>query len=161
MAGWWRDAFVGLVPPVGPVWPVTGEERPFRILPRITADNEFFWTSGGDGKLRLLRCSQCGYYVHPPAPICPRCFTKTLTPEPVSGRATVATFTIDIHPWIPGFDPPYVIAIVEIDEQPSVRLTTNIVGCPPEDVHIGMAVQVTFEQYEDVWVPLFSPAVGL
>ena len=130
----------------------------FRLLPRLTDDNKFFWTSGADGKLRFLRCSKCGYYVHPPSPICPHDLTKTLAPEPVSGRGMVATFTINEQPWIPGFDPPYAIAIVEIEEQPSVRLTTNIVGCPPESVHIGMQVEVTFEQRDDVWLPLFAPA---
>jgi len=135
----------------------TSQHRPFRILPRLTQENRFFWTSGADGRLRFLRCRTCGDYVHPPSPICPHCLTKTLVPEPVSGRATVATYTINVQPWIPGFDPPYVIAIVEIDEQPSVRLTTNIVGCRPEDVSIGMPVEVLFEQYEDVWLPLFQP----
>jgi uncharacterized OB-fold protein len=51
-----------------------------------------------------------------------------------------------------------VIAIVEIDEQPSLRLMTNIVNCPPESVHIGMPVQVVFEAHEDVHIPLFEPS---
>jgi uncharacterized OB-fold protein len=75
----------------------------------------------------------------------------------VSGGGTVATFTINHQPWYPGFDPPYVIAMVELDEQPALRITTNIVGCPVDDVHIGMDVQVVFEQYDDVWIPFFSP----
>jgi uncharacterized OB-fold protein len=133
-------------------------DHPFRVLPRLTADNEFFWTSGADGRLRFLTCTTCGYIVHPPAPICPRCLTKTLEPRPVSGKATVATFTVNVQPWIPGFDPPYVVAMVEIEEQPGVRLTTNIVGCAPEDVYIGMPVEVRFDQYDDVWLPLFAPA---
>jgi uncharacterized OB-fold protein len=132
-------------------------EPSFRILPRLSATNEFFWTSGADGRLRFLRCTTCGYLVHPPAPICPIDRTKTLQPAPVSGRATVATFTVNHQPWIPGFDPPYVVAMVEIDEQPSVRLTTNIVGCEPDEVRIGMPVQVVFEHREDVWIPLFEP----
>ena len=133
-------------------------DRPFRLLPRLTLENEFFWTSGEDGRLRFLRCRDCGYYVHPPAPVCPRCYTKSLAPEPVSGRASVATFTVNAQPWIPGFDPPYVIAIVEIDEQPNVRLTTNVVGCPTDAVRVGMPVRVRFEHYDDVWLPLFEPA---
>lgn len=132
-------------------------EAPFRVLPRLDDDNEFFWTSGADGKLRFLRCTTCGYYVHPPAPICPRCLTKSVAPETVSGRATVATFTVNHQPWMPTYDPPYVIALVEIDEQPSVRLMTNIVECDPDDVHIGMAVEVVFEHNDDVWIPLFRP----
>lgn len=131
-------------------------ERPFRVLPRLTPETEFFWTSGADGRLRFQRCTSCGLMVHPPGPICPVCRTRTLEPTPVSGRATVASYTVNHQPWIPGFDPPYVVAIVEIDEQPSVRLMTNVVGCPPEDVEVGMLVQVVFEQYEDVWLPLFE-----
>ena len=131
---------------------------PFRVLPRLDADNEFFWTSGADGKLRFLRCTTCGYYLHPPGPVCPRCLTKSLQPEPVSGRATVATFTVNHQPWIPTYEPPYVIALVEIDEQPSVRLMTNIVECGIDDVYIGMRVEVTFEHNDDVWIPLFRPA---
>jgi uncharacterized OB-fold protein len=135
-------------------------DKPFRVLPRVTPTTEFFWTSGADGKLRFLRCTNDGYFVHPPAPICPLCLTKSLEPSVVSGRATVATFTINIQPWIPGFDPPYVIAMVEIEEQPGVRLTTNIVGCAPEDVYIGMPVEVQFEQNDDVWLPLFAPVAS-
>ena len=136
-------------------------EQPFRVLPRVDDTNEFFWTSGKDGKLRFLRCQDDGTYVHPPAPICPVCLAQNLAPEPVSGRATVATYTINHQPWYPGLDPPYVVAIVEIEEQPSVRFMTNIVGCPPEDVHIGMPVEVSFEQYaEDVWLPFFAPRTG-
>src|SRR5207248_10509865 len=53
--------------------------------------------------------------------------------------------------------PPYVVANVALAEDRHVRLTTNIVGCAPEDVHIGQQVQVRFEQREDVWLPLFEP----
>jgi uncharacterized OB-fold protein len=138
---------------------LTDGRRPsFRILPRIDDENRFFWTSGEEGELRFLRCDECGRYVHPPAPICPECLSKQLTVTPVSGRATVATFTVNEQPWIPGFDPPYVVAIVEIEEQSSVRLMTNIVGCAPDEVRIGMPVQVTFEQYDEVWLPVFEPA---
>jgi uncharacterized OB-fold protein len=133
------------------------DEKPFRVLPRLTPETEFFWTSGKDGKLRFLRCTTCHYYVHPPSPICPRCLTKTLVPEAVSGRATVFSYTVNHQPWIPTFDPPYVVGLVTIEEQDDVRLTTNIVGCEPGDVRIGMPVQVCFEEYEDVWLPLFEP----
>ena len=116
----------------------------FRVLPRVEETNEFFWTSGEDGKLRFLRCTTCGYYVHPPAPICPRCLTKSVAPSPVSGRATVASFTVNHQPWMPTYDGPYVIALVAIDEQPSVRVMTNVVGCDPDGVRIGQPVEVVF-----------------
>jgi uncharacterized OB-fold protein len=135
-------------------------DAPFRILPRVNDENRFFWTSGEDGRLRFLRCDECGFFVHPPSPICPECLCKRLTPTAVSGRATVATFTVNHQPWIPGYDPPYVVAIIEIEEQPSVRLMTNIVRCAPDDVRIGMPVQVAFEHHDDVWLPLFEPAAA-
>ena len=134
-------------------------EKPFRILPAVTPENEHFWRGGKRGDLCFLRCDACSTFVHPPAPICPSCLGRELTPEAVSGRAHVATYTINHHPWIPGFDPPYVVAIVEIDEQPSLRLMTNIVDCSPDDVAIGMAVEVVFEDVgeDDIYLPLFRP----
>ena len=86
---------------------------------------------GADGELRFLRCGACGYWIHPPAPICPQCHSKKLAPEAVSGRASLHTYTVNHQPWIPGFDPPYVIAIVELAEQEGLRLTTNVVGVAP------------------------------
>jgi len=134
---------------------------PFRILPRLSERNRHFWTGGEHGELRFLRCRECGYYIHPPVPRCPMCSSKRLAPEAVSGRATVATFTINHQAWMPGPDLPYVVAIVEIEEQPSVRLTTNIVNCAPGEVRIGMPVRVVFEHHPDsdgdVWIPLFEP----
>jgi acetyl-CoA acetyltransferase/uncharacterized OB-fold protein len=128
-----------------------------RPLPELLPWSEWFWTSGADGRLRIQRCSDCDAFVHPPAPICPECRSTSSEPTPVSGRATVAGCTVNAHPWLPGFDPPYSIAVVALEEDPNVRLTTNIVGCEPDVVHIGMEVAVRFEHEEDVWFPLFEP----
>jgi uncharacterized protein len=132
-------------------------ERPFRVLPRVTEQNEHFWRGGADGELRFLRCGQCGYWIHPPAPICPDCHSKDVSPEAVSGDAVVHTFTINEQAWIPTLDPPYVVAIVELPEQAGLRLTTNIVNCAPTEVYIDMPVRVAFEEYDDVWLPFFEP----
>jgi uncharacterized OB-fold protein len=129
---------------------------PFRVQPALDDGNRFFWTSGEDGRLRFLRCQACGYYVQPPGPRCPTCWSRELAPEVVSGRAEVHTFTINHHPWDGGTEP-YAIAIVTFPEQDDLRLTTNVVGCPPEDVHIGMAVRVSFEHHGDTWIPVFEP----
>lgn len=134
-------------------------EKPFRVLPKLTSLNQHFWRGGADGKLRLLRCRTCKTYIHPPTPICPGCLGKDVSPVEVSGRATVATFTLNHQPWVPASDHPYCIAIVEIEEDPSIRLTTNIVNCPAEQVTIGMPVRVVFEQHDDVHIPLFEPTV--
>jgi uncharacterized OB-fold protein len=132
-------------------------DKPFRVLPRVTRANEHFWKGGADGRLHLLRCGDCQQWVHPPQPVCPQCLGRSLSPDTVSGRATVATFTLNHQQWVPAPDHPYCIAIVELEEDPTIRLTTNIVNCPPEQVEVGMPVQVTFEQHEDVCIPLFEP----
>ncbi len=65
-------------------------------------------------------------------------------------------YTVNAHPWLAHFPPPYVVANVALTEDPTIRLTTNIVGCDPGDVHIGQRVRVLFEQHDDVWLPLFE-----
>ncbi len=138
------------------------DDVPFRILPRVTDGNRHFWTGGAEGELRFLRCQDDGTYVHPPTPRCPKCHGKNLAPEAVSGRATVHTFSINVQQWMPGPEPPYVVGIVELPEQEGLRLTTNIVNCAPDDVRVGMPVQVVFEPHADgdetVYLPLFEPA---
>jgi uncharacterized OB-fold protein len=133
-------------------------DEPFRILPRVTDANAHFWHGGAQGELRFLRCRDCRAYIHPPISHCPSCLTISLEPEVVSGKGSVVTFTLNHQQWVPAPDHPYAIAIVELDEQPGLRLMTNIVGCPAEQVAIGMRVQVVFEEHEDVFVPLFEPA---
>ena len=139
------------------------EQRPLgrgpaiRVLPKLDDVTSFFWTAGQHGVLRFLRCSACRRYVHPPVPRCPYCGDGELSPEAVSGRATLHSFTVNYQPWVPG-DGPYVVGLVTMEEQDDVRLTTNVVDCPEAELRVGMAVEVTFEHHEDVWLPLFRPA---
>lgn len=126
-------------------------------LPHLDDENRFFWTAGAEGALRFLRCLDCRHYLHPPRPRCPSCRGENLTPESVSGRATLASFTVNHQPWVPGMEVPFVVAIVELPEQVGLRLTTNLVECAPEAVRIGMALEVVFGHYEDVWLPYFRP----
>jgi acetyl-CoA acetyltransferase/uncharacterized OB-fold protein len=128
-----------------------------RPLPLLTPWTGWFWTSGADGTLRVQGCDDCGQLVHPPTPVCPRCRSRAFSPHTVSGRATVVGFTVNHQQWLPGFDPPYVVANVVLAEDATVHLTTNIVGCDPDEVHVGQEVIVRFEQHEDVWLPLFEP----
>lgn len=131
---------------------------PGRPLPLITQDNEFFWTSGADGTLRLQQCNGCESLIHPPAPVCRYCRSRDMGVRPVSGKATLAGFTVNHRFSVPGMPAPYVIAQVAIAEDPRVRLTTNIVDCDPDRLELGQQVEVVFEPAEDVWLPLFRPA---
>jgi uncharacterized OB-fold protein len=135
-------------------WP---SRYPLGPLPVLTDENRFFWTSGADGRLRFLRCQACGYYIHPPLPRCPRCLGMKIHPEVASGRARVFSYTVNHHPWNPASPEPYVIGLVEIDEQIELRLTTNLIDVEPEDVRIGMPVRVSFQQVDQIYLPLFAP----
>jgi uncharacterized OB-fold protein len=118
--------------------------------------NRFFWEAGAEGQIRIRRCGGCRRFVHPPGPRCPSCGGAT-APEAVSGRGRVAALTVNEHAW-GNLPVPYVVAIVELEEDPSVRLTTNLIGCDPGQARIGLAVEAAFARAGDVWLPLFRPA---
>jgi len=135
---------------------------PVRILPELTDRARHFWTGGEFGELRILRCQDCGYYLHPPASVCPKDRSRNVLPEAVSGRAVVATYTVNYQAWMPNMQLPYVVALVSLVEQPELRLTTQIINCEPTKVSTGMEVSVTFEHHHDeiqgdLWIPLFEP----
>jgi uncharacterized OB-fold protein len=130
-----------------------------RALPRLDSINRPFWTGGAEGELRIFHCRDCGLWNHPPQPVCRQCLSENIGPEATSGTGVVDTFTVNHQPWAPGQEVPYVIARVALDGAPGVYLTSNIVGCPPEAVDAGDKVRVTFEQHEDVWIPLFEKVV--
>jgi acetyl-CoA acetyltransferase/uncharacterized OB-fold protein len=133
---------------------------PGRPLPVITGDNEFFWTAGADGVLRVQECIDCASLIHPPQPVCRYCRGQHLGVREVSGRATLIGFTVNHRFSLPGLPAPYVVAQVALTEDPRVRLTTNIVDCDPEQLELGQQMQVVFERVDDVWLPLFRPASG-
>ncbi|WP_405624862.1 OB-fold domain-containing protein [Streptomyces sp. NBC_00016] len=133
----------------------TRVERP---LPQPTLASTEFWGSGADGVLRIPHCGDCGRHFHPPLPVCPSCRSRAVALAPVSGRAVVVGFSVNHQTWLPNFPPPYVVAVVALAEDDRARLTTNIVGCEPDEVRVGLRVRVRFEQLEeDVYVPLFEP----
>ena len=130
--------------------------QPPRVLPDLDQPSAFFWTSGADGR---LRCEDCSNLIHPPAPYCPACRGRRTSPAAVTGRGVVHSYTVNHQPW-DGSSEPYVIAVVALDDQPDVRLTTNIVGIAPGEVRIGLPVEVTFEDHDPVFLPLFRPRAG-
>lgn len=129
----------------------------FRVQPALDDENRFFWTSGEDGLLRIACCDACGYWLHPPSSYCPSCGGRDVSPKAVSGSGHVWSWTVNHHSW-DGSTEPYAIVLVELVEQAGLRLTSNLVGCAPDDVHIGMAVQATFQALDGIWYPLFEPA---
>jgi len=127
-----------------------------RIPPHIDDANRAFWHGGAQGELLILFCEACGRWVHPPTQNCGVC-TGPLIPRRASGRGAVFTFTVSRHQFNPAVPVPFVIAIVELEEQEGLRFTTDLVDVDVDAVHIGMAVEVTFEQAGEAWVPVFRP----
>ncbi len=80
-----------------------------------------------------------------------------VVPEVLSGRGVVYAFTINHYRWLPDMEPPYIVAEVDLVEQEGLRLMTNIVDCPLDEVRTGMPVQVVFARHGDVYIPLFRP----
>jgi|SRR6476620_3065962 uncharacterized OB-fold protein len=130
-----------------------------RLIPADDPDARFFWSSGADGHLRVHRCVDCSHFVHPPTGHCPWCGSRHCAPHVVSGNGRVHTFTVNYQPWVHGQDP-YIIVIVELDEQAGLRLTSNLVNCSPDEVIIGMPVRVGFVARHGFYYPLFEPRNG-
>jgi uncharacterized OB-fold protein len=57
--------------------------------------------------------------------------------------------------FVRGYEPPYVVAEVALDEQPSLVLTSNILDASVEDVTVDAPVRVVFEQRGDMTLPQF------
>jgi acetyl-CoA acetyltransferase/uncharacterized OB-fold protein len=134
-----------------------GERTWRRPVPEISPWNKAFWTSGADGVLRLPRCA-CGVFAHPDQVVCRACGAALTAYAAVPGTATVIGVTVNEQMFLYKFQPPpYVIAVVALDDADGVRLTTNLVDVAPEDVRVGQRVRVSFEEQDDCWFPLFAP----
>ena len=128
-------------------------------LPIPSAESAPYWEYCKKGELRIQRCDSCGAFVHYPRVLCPHDASPDLQWTRVSGRGSVFSFTISHRAFHPGFsdDVPYVIAIVELEEGP--RLMCRIRDAAPEDVRVGLPVEVFFEAVTpEVTLPFFRPA---
>jgi len=130
-----------------------------RLIPPVTELTRPFWDATRQGKLVLQKCKGCMQRLFPPRANCPSCGSQTLAWESVSGDGVIYTYTIAYrspHPVLAD-QCPLAVAVVELAEGP--RMITNIVGCDPSDVEIGMKVQVAFEAIDDSdeVLPVFTP----
>jgi hypothetical protein len=133
------------------------------IVPVPDELTAFFWDGAREHKLMIQRCDNCGFYLHWPRPCCKRCNSFDLTPVEVSGRGTLYSYTVAVHPFHPWLASrlPYVIAVVELEEQPNLKLVTNIVDYDEGELRCGMPVEVTYETIaEGVVLPMFRPRAG-
>lgn len=120
-------------------------------LPQPDALTAPYWEAARRHELRIQRCASCSEYQHPPFDYCRKCQGTALEWTAISGKGKVYSFIIDHRLMVPGFDEPYVVAQVNPVEAKTnlVRITTNIRGCEPAAVYIGMPVEVVFEDVRD------------
>jgi uncharacterized OB-fold protein len=143
---------------------VTTQRIPDTIRPPIPAMDRytrFFWEGASDRKLLILRCQKCGTYIHLPRPVCRVCQSFDLSPEEVSGRATLYSYTITYKAFHPFFVDrvPYVVAAVELAEQAGLRLVSNLVDIDEAAIEFGMPLTVDFEELDpELTVPVFRKA---
>ena len=127
-----------------------------RPLPHPNALTRPFWDASARRELVFPRCGACEGAFFPPQLCCPRCRSRDWDWDVSRGAGTVYSHTVVPRAPQPGFDPPYVLAVVDLDE--GFELMTNVVGTAPDDVRIGQRVQVDWLAVDDVVLPVFVPA---
>lgn len=127
-----------------------------RPVPRPDRLSQPFWDATIDKRFLLQQCSTCGRYWWIPELACPHCRTETLNWVPASGRGEVYSYVVMHHSLTPGLAAPYVVAVVTLAEGP--RFLTNIVDIAPNDVEIGMPVEIRFGPAEPYRLPVFAPS---
>ena len=130
------------------------------MLPLETPETAGWFDGTRDGELRVQACTNCGRLRHPPCPVCPWCHSTARTWRAVSGRGRIWSFVVPHPPLLPGFGElaPYNVILVELDDDPTIRLTGQLVdhagGAPntvdPATIVIGEPVRAVFPPVEDV-----------
>lgn len=123
-----------------------GAERP---RPQPSELTRPFWDACARGELRAQRCRECGRWRHYPQPMCPACHATAHTWERLSGRGTIHSYSVAHRAFHPAWADrvPYVVATIELEE--GLRMVSDMPELPPEDVAIGLPVEVFFEALDD------------
>jgi uncharacterized OB-fold protein len=118
-------------------------------LPAPTRDNAPFYEAARRGELRFQRCTACGTFRHYPRPICPQCLSREHTWAQATGRGQIYSWTIVRGPTLPAFEHklPYNVVDVLLDE--GVHFVSEVLDCPPEEIHAGMRVEAVFVPVSD------------
>ena len=126
------------------------ETVPKKPIPAGDDLSRHFWEAASEDRLEIQRCQNCRRYHQPPVGICPFCHSVDLRYEAVSGLGTIYTYTVTHDARTPAFAAvqPYAVVWVELDEQPRLRLISNMPGTPLDKVQIGSRVEVFFEEIE-------------
>ena len=117
-----------------------------------------WWEAAADHRLVVQRCADCQGTRLPPAPVCAECRSAEYDWKEVPGAASVYTFTIVHRPIAADQKLPFVIAVVALEDSGGLRMISNLVEVDPDDVEVGMAVEIVWEDMsEDLAIPRFRP----
>ncbi len=116
-----------------------------------------FWAAVAEHRLVCQRCANCGHRRMPPGPVCPVCQSMSYEWDELSGRATLYTYTVARHALVPEMREsiPHVIAAVELDDAPGLRLVGNVVDVNVEDVVIGMPLEIVWDDVPERSVTVY------
>ena len=117
-------------------------ERPTRPRPQWNQDQEWFWEGLKGHELRIQRFTDDGTLVFPPANANPNTQAMDYDWVVSSGKGTLYSYTVVHYPQVPSFDYPLIVGLVELEE--GVRIVSNIVAVKPEQVTVGMPLEVCF-----------------
>jgi uncharacterized OB-fold protein len=133
------------------------QPAPKPINPVVSEINRPFWDACRDKRLIAQRCTQCGELRHPAAPVCPQCLATGYEWKDLSGRGELFSYIVihrGYHPWW-AQRVPYNVALIELEE--GLRMFSNVVGTPNDQLQVGQKVKVAFEQRDDdLIVPVFE-----
>jgi uncharacterized protein len=118
-----------------------------RLAPTINRDTQFFYDGLREHKLLIQRCTDCKTLRVPPRPMCGNCQSLSWETVESTGRGTVYSYVMPQYPPLPFFDYPYIVVLVELDED--VRIVSNLRDIDPDDVKVGIPVEVFFESFND------------
>ncbi|WP_051823858.1 bifunctional MaoC family dehydratase N-terminal/OB-fold nucleic acid binding domain-containing protein [Streptomyces sp. NRRL S-1448] len=125
-----------------------------RPRPVINRDNAGFWEGVSRHTLLIQRCGGCRTLRFPWLPGCQACGSPEWDTVEASGTGTVYSYVVMHHPPFPAFDPPYAVGLIELAE--GVRMVSNVIGVPCDEVRIGMPVQLEFLSVdEELELPVF------
>ena len=131
-------------------------EAPHRIHSPRGHDNAWWWEAVDQGVVLIQRCKNCATLRHPPRPMCGECQSMEWDSIESTLEGEVFSFTQLHYPKFPGYPNPLICAVISLAE--GTRIVSNIVGCEPDDVHIGMKVTGKVEQVDDkTMLPQFYP----
>ena len=136
---------------------MTGRESPVAsgipgILTELHPDEWTapFWAAAAAHRLVVPRCKDCSTFRMPPAPFCWNCQSQSVEWVELGGRGSVYSYTIARQPLVPALAAavPYVVALVDLDEAPGIRLVLTVVDADPESVDVGHPVEIVWEDYD-------------